>query len=49
MESMAKDVQTGRPDTPSENGGTWVVASFWNEVARLAHLVNVFHPDNISG
>ena len=24
LESMAKDVRTGRPDTPSEGGGTWV-------------------------
>ena len=23
----AKDVRTGRPDTPSDGGGTWAVAS----------------------
>ena len=27
-----KDVRTGRPDIPLENGGTWAVA-------RLAHLL----------
>ena len=27
----AKDVRTGRPDTPSEGGGMWAVA-------RLAHV-----------
>ncbi|RVW64179.1 hypothetical protein CK203_046335 [Vitis vinifera] len=25
LESMAKDIRTGRPDTPSEGGGTWAV------------------------
>ena len=47
MESMAKDVQTGRPDTPSEGGGTWVVAGYWNDVARLVRFSNDL--DNISG
>ena len=37
LESMAKDVRTGRPDTPSEGGGTWAVAGCRNDVARLAH------------
>nr|CAN81536.1 hypothetical protein VITISV_010604 [Vitis vinifera] len=35
---MAKDVRTGRPDTPSEGGRTWVVAGYRNDVARLAHF-----------
>ena len=34
----AKDVRTGRPDTPSEGGGTWAVAGCRNDVARLAHF-----------
>ena len=34
----AKDVRTGRPDTPSEGGGTWAVASCRNEVAGLARF-----------
>ena len=38
LESMAKDVRTGRPDTPSEGGETWVVAGCWNDVARLVHF-----------
>ena len=38
LESMAKDVRTGRPDTPSEGGRTWVVAGYRNDVARLAHF-----------
>ena len=32
---MAKDVRTGRPDTPLESGGTWAVA-------RLAHFSQCF-------
>ena len=32
---MAKDVWTGRPDTPLESGGTWAVA-------RLAHFSQCF-------
>ena len=35
LESMAKDVRTGRPDTPLESGGTWAVA-------RLAHFSQYF-------
>ena len=38
LESMAKDVRTGRPDTPSEGGGTQAVAGCWNDVARLVHF-----------
>ena len=38
LESMAKDVRTGRPDTPSEGSGIWAVASWRNDVARLAHF-----------
>ena len=35
MESMAKDVRTGRPDTPSEGGGTW------------ASMIRTTYPDRI--
>ena len=35
----AKDVWTGRPDTPSEGGGTWAVAGCRNDVARFAHFI----------
>nr|CAN74648.1 hypothetical protein VITISV_028032 [Vitis vinifera] len=35
---LAKDVRTGRPDTPSEGGRTWAVAGCRNDVARLAHF-----------
>ena len=38
LESMAKDVRTRRPDTPSEGGGTWAVAGCRNDVARLVHF-----------
>ena len=38
LESMAKDVRTGRPDTPSEGDGTWAVAGCRNDVARLVHF-----------
>ena len=38
LESMAKDVRTGRPDTLSEDGGTWAVAGCRNDVARLVHF-----------
>ena len=34
----AKDVWTGRPNTPSEGGGTWAVAGCRNDIARLAHF-----------
>ena len=34
----AKDVRTGRPNTPSDGGGTWSVAGCPNDVARLAHF-----------
>ncbi|WKA01843.1 hypothetical protein VitviT2T_020099 [Vitis vinifera] len=39
---MAKDVRTGRSDTPSEGGGTWAVAGCWNDVARLVHFSQCF-------
>ena len=38
LESMSKDVRTGRPDTPSKGGGTWAVAGCRNDVARLVHF-----------
>ena len=47
---MAKDVRTGRPDTPSEDGGTWAVAGCRNDVARLAHsksMIWTTYPDRI--
>ena len=37
-----QDVRTGRPDTPSEGGKTWVVAGCWNDVARLVHFSQWF-------
>nr|CAN81164.1 hypothetical protein VITISV_030719 [Vitis vinifera] len=46
----AKDVQTGRPDTPLDGSGTWSVAGCPNDVARLGHIksmIRTTHPDRI--
>ena len=52
-----KDVRTGRPDTPSQDGGTWAMAGCRNDAARLMHFSqwsgqhirnsapSTFHPD----
>ena len=38
LESITKDVRTGRPDTPTEGGRMWAVAGCRNDVARLVHF-----------
>ena len=35
-------IRTGRPDTPSDGGGTWSVAGCPNDEARLAHFSQCF-------
>nr|CAN66746.1 hypothetical protein VITISV_013700 [Vitis vinifera] len=38
LESMAKDIRTECPDTPSEGGGTWAVAGCRNDRIRMELL-----------
>ena len=43
-------IRTGRPDTPSDGGGTWSVAGCPNDEARLGHIKSMIwttYPDRI--
>ena len=43
-------IRTGRPDTPSDGGGTWSVAGCPNDEARLAHfksMIRTTYPNRI--